>query len=313
MAQSPISLNALRAFEAAARHLSSTKAADELCVTQAAVSHQVKALEERIGAALFRRTPRGLVLTDEGTALAPTLTESFERMMRIVGQFEGGHRKEVLTVGVVGTFAVGWLLPRLADFHERHPFIDLRLLTNNNKVDLAGESLDYAIRYGDGAWHGVNAEPLLKAPLAPLCGPALAEKLREPADLAAVPLLRSYRTEDWPLWLDAAGAPTIVARGSMFDSSLVMARAAMQGAGVALAPPSMFQAELTEGTLIQPFALEVDAGSYWLTSLIAKSPTGAMTAFRAWLLDRAALKPTPPKPAERSTKPRLQSRKRSAR
>jgi len=313
MAQGPISLNALRAFEAAARHLSFTRAADELCVTQAAVSHQVKALEERIGAALFRRTPRGLVLTDEGTALAPTLTESFDRMMRIVGQFEGGHRKEVLTVGVVGTFAVGWLLPRLAEFHEQHPFIDLRLLTNNNKVDLAGESLDYAIRYGDGAWHGVNAEPLLKAPLAPLCAPALAEKLQEPADLAAVSLLRSYRTEDWPAWLEAAGAPTIVARGSMFDSSLVMVRAAMQGGGVALAPPSMFQAELTEGTLIQPFALEVDAGSYWLTSLIAKSPTGAMTAFRAWLLDRAALKPPRPKAVERSSKARSAARKRSAR
>ena len=160
---SSVSLNALRAFEASARHLSFTKAAEELCVTQAAISHQVKALEERIGATLFRRTTKGLVLTDEGMALAPTLTESFERMQRLLERFDGGRMREVLTVGVVGTFAVGWLLPRLNAFREAHPLVDLRLLTNNNKVDLAGESLDFAIRFGDGAWHGVEAERVLAA------------------------------------------------------------------------------------------------------------------------------------------------------
>jgi LysR family transcriptional regulator of beta-lactamase len=287
MPQSPISLNALRAFEAAARHLSFTKAADELCVTQAAVSHQVKALEDRIGATLFRRTPRGLVLTDEGQALAPTLTESFERMMRLVGNFEGGRLKEVLTVSVVGTFAVGWLLPRLSKFHEQHPFIDLRLLTNNNTVDLAGESLDCAIRYGDGAWHGTEAQPVLKAPLSPLCTPAMAERLRHPSDLASVSLLRSYRPQDWPMWLSAASVSGVVARGPMFDASFLMVHAAMQGAGVALAPPIMFQRELAGGSLIQPFSIEIDAGSYWLTSLTTKTPSAAMKAFRDWLFDQA--------------------------
>jgi LysR family transcriptional regulator of beta-lactamase len=281
-----VSLNALRAFEASARHLSFTKAADELCVTQAAISHQVKALEERIGAALFRRTPKGLLLTDEGQALAPVLTESFERMLRSLEQFDGGRMREVLTLSVVGTFAVGWLLSRVKAFGEAQPQIDLRLLTNNNKVDLAGESLDYAIRFGDGAWHGVEAERVLEAPFAPLCSPQAAARLRAPADLAEMTLLRSYRPQDWPTWLNAAGV-TAVARGPLFDSSWVMVQAAIQGDGVALAPPAMFARELAEGRLVQPFALEVDVGAYWLTRLITKTPTPAMLAFREWILSAA--------------------------
>ena len=176
-------LNALRAFEAAARHLSFTRAAEELCVTQAAVSHQVKGLEENLGLRLFRRLPRGLALTDEGLALLPVLEESFGRIGAALGRFEGGHYHAALTVGVVGTFALGWLLPRLAGFQAAHPFIDLRLLTNNNRVDLAGEGLDCAIRFGDGAWHGTEATRLLAAPLAPVCTPGLAARLRRPADL----------------------------------------------------------------------------------------------------------------------------------
>uniref|UniRef100_UPI000370A5A5 LysR family transcriptional regulator n=1 Tax=Herbaspirillum lusitanum TaxID=213312 RepID=UPI000370A5A5 len=147
-------LNALRAFEVAARHLSFTSAADELNVTQTAVSMQVKNLEQRLGVALFRRLPRGLALTDEGLALLPVVAQSFGRIADVLAQFEDGRRREVLTVGVVGTFAVGWLMPRLREFQQTYPFVDLRLLTNNNRVDLAGEGLDYAIRFGDGAWHG---------------------------------------------------------------------------------------------------------------------------------------------------------------
>src|ERR1700761_1746839 len=132
----PVSLNGLRAFESAARHLSFTSAALELGVTQGAVSHQVKALEDRLGVKLFRRTPRGLTVTDEGLALFPTLTDAFERMTRLLGQFGDGQRREVLTISVVGTFALGWLLPRVARFEQLHPFVDLRLLTNNNRVDV---------------------------------------------------------------------------------------------------------------------------------------------------------------------------------
>ena len=140
MSRAQLPLNALRAFEASARHLSFTRAAIELRVTQAAVSHQVKGLEQRLGASLFRRLPRGLALTDEGLALLPVLRDSFERMGDVLERFSAGKVMEVLSVGVVGTFAVGWLLPRLPAFREAHPFVDLRLFTNNNRIDIAGES-----------------------------------------------------------------------------------------------------------------------------------------------------------------------------
>jgi DNA-binding transcriptional LysR family regulator len=156
MVRPHLPLNALRAFEASARHLSFTKAAIELCVTQAAVSHQVKSLEGQLGVTLFKRLPRGLMLTHEGETLLPTLRDAFDRIAGTLERFESGHYREVLTVGAVGTFAVGWLLPRLPDFHAQNPFIDLRLSTNNNRVDIAAEGLDYAIRFGTGAWHGLG-------------------------------------------------------------------------------------------------------------------------------------------------------------
>ncbi len=275
-------LNQLRAFEASARHLSFTRAGLELCVSQAAISHQIKALEERLGARLFRRLPRGLALTDEGAALAPTLTDAFDRLGGVLARFEGGY-SEVLTVGVVGTFATGWLLPRLAAFEAAHPQIDLRILTNNNRVDLAGDGLDLAIRYGDGAWHGVEAEPLMAAPLTPLCAPGLARLLERPSDLAGQPLLRSYRSDEWPLWFMAAGVAAPRIRGPMFDSSPAMAAAAASGLGTALLAPAMFTGDLASGRLVQPFDVMLDGGSYWLTRLRSRAQTPGMAAFRSWL------------------------------
>src|ERR1700744_1151361 len=200
-------LNALRAFESSARHLSFTRAALELNVSQAAVSQQVRMLEERLGTTLFKRLPRGLGMTDESRALLPVLTDAFGRIEGVLKQFEGGHFHEVLTIGVVGTFAVGWLLPRLKSFRAAHPFVELRLLTNNNLVDLATEGLDFAIRFGDGTWPGSLASRLLDAPLAILCAPEIAERLSDPTDLANETLLRSYRVDDWMAWFTAAGIP----------------------------------------------------------------------------------------------------------
>jgi LysR family transcriptional regulator of beta-lactamase len=161
------------------------------------------------------------------------LRDSFDRIAALLLRFDDGRVREVLALGAVGTFAVGWLLPRLADFQAAHPFVDLRLSTNNNRVDIAAEGLDYAIRFGDGAWHGIEAERLFAAPLTPLCTPAIAERLAEPADLARETLLRSYRADDWPDWFRSAGAEPPRVRGPVFDSSWVMIEAAMQGAGVA--------------------------------------------------------------------------------
>lgn len=276
-------LNALRAFEAAARHLNFTRAAIELCVSQGAVSHQVASLERRLGVPLFRRLPRGLALTDEGLALVPVLGETFDRIGATLDRYEGGRMREVLTVGVVGTFATGWLLPRLDSFRREYPEVDLRLMTNNNRVDLAGEGLDYAIRFGDGAWHGTLAMPLLAAPLSPLCVPAIAMRLAGPADLARETLLRSYRADEWPRWFEAAGAPCPRLTGPVFDSSALMIAAALGGHGVALAPPAMFDADLAAERLIQPFAVEIELGRYWLTRLNSRRETGAMRVFADWL------------------------------
>lgn len=286
MTRAPVPLNALRAFEASARHLSFTRAADELCVTQAAVSHQIKALEARLGVTLFRRSNRGLLLTDEGLALAPTLVESFGAIDRLFDRFERGGVAEVLTVSAVGTFAVGALLERLPAFRAACPGIDLRLLTNNNQVDLVAEGLDYAIRFGDGAWHGVESDAICPAPLTPLCAPGVARTLREPADLLRTTLLRSYRAQDWPSWFTAAGLEVGALHGPLFDSSLVMVQAAMLGEGVALAPPAMFRRELESGRIVRPFAIEAAVDSYWLTRLKSRPAGRAMQQFRRWLLDQ---------------------------
>ena len=291
MLRSHLPLNALRAFEASARHLSFTRAAIELCVTQAAVSHQVKSLEAQLNVTLFKRLPRGLMLTSEGESLLPVLREAFDRIALTLDQFEGGHYREVLTVGAVGTFAVGWLLPRLADFHSRYPLIDLRLSTHNNRVDVAAEGLDYAIRFGAGAWHGTDACPLLEAPLTLLCVPQLAEQLRSPADVLKHTLLRSYRADEWNLWVQAAGLPsdTRVPRSVVFDSSLAMMEAALQGAGVALAPALMFSRQLENDVIRQPFEVGITTGSYWLTRLQSRAETSAMVAFKGWLRERVGV------------------------
>lgn len=280
-------LNALRAFEASARHLSFTKAAIELCVTQAAISHQVKGLEERLGVELFRRLPRGLALTDEGRSLLPTLRESFDRIAGLLERFETGRPVEVLNVGAVGTVALGWLLPRLAGFRAAHPQIDLRLTTNNNRVDLAAEGLDYALRFGGGAWHGTAALRLFEAPMTPVCAPALSAKLHRPADLAEHILLRSYRADEWTLWSEAAGIEPLQARGPVFDSSIALAEVAAAGEGVALVPALLFSRYFDDGRLLRPFPIEVSLGSYWLTWLQSRSLTPAMLAFRDWLTDES--------------------------
>jgi LysR family transcriptional regulator of beta-lactamase len=284
MSRAQLPLNALRAFEASARRLSFTHAAAELFVTQAAVSHQVKALEARLGVTLFRRLARGLVLTDEGQALLPVVGDSLDRIERALQRFEAGAVRAVLSVGVVGTFAVRWLLPRLDAFRDAHPLVELRLLTHNNKVDLAAEGLDMAIRFGDGAWHGVRAQEILAAPLTPVCAPRLAARLESPRDLASVPLLRSYRSQEWPAWFAAAGLEAPRVSGPVFDSLSLMVQAAVQGVGVALAPPSLFGRELHARELVRPFATTVDAGRYWLTSLTSRAPSAAMEAFAGWCL-----------------------------
>ncbi|WP_426164377.1 LysR substrate-binding domain-containing protein [Sandarakinorhabdus sp. DWP1-3-1] len=273
-----IPLNALRAFEAAARHRNFTRAAIELCVSQAALSHQIKGLEARLGVQLFRRLPRGVLLTDEGEALVPVLGAAFDSIGATLDRFVDGRYRAVLAVGVVGTFAVGWLLPRLTDFAARHPAIDLRVMTNNNRADLAAEGLDLAVRFGDGDWPGVLATLIMPAPMIPMAAPNFAGQ-----PIASLPLLRSYRAGEWQRWFAAAGLPCPVLQGPLFDSGLALAIAAAGGAGVALLPAPIFAAGRVVPGLVPLSDVTIDVGSYWLTRARSRPETAAMAVFRDWL------------------------------
>ena len=280
-----IPLKSLRAFEAAARHLSFTHAAIELNVTHSAVSQQVKLLEDQLHCPLFLRIPRGLMLTPEGETLLPVLNESFDRIAQLLDYFAGRKVQEKLKIGVVGTFATGFLLPRLAAFYQKFPHIELQISTNNNRVDLAAEGLDYAIRFGSGAWHGTAAMYLCDSPLTPLCTPELAAKINQPADLLNFTLLRSYRRDEWTLWLQQAGGPQLPPTHPVmvFDSSVTMLEAAQSGIGIAIAPARMFSHLLHNGRVVRPFQSEISLGSYWLTRLQSRAESSAMREFAQWL------------------------------
>lgn len=282
-----IPLNALRTFEVAARQGSFTNAAVELRVTQAAVSHQILRLEDQLGVKLFHRTSQGLILTFEAEVLMPVLTSSFDRIGGVLDRFLDGRYEETINVGVVTTFAVGWLASRLPTFEALHPGISIRLFTNNNRVDIAREGLDLAIRYGDGRWPGLIARPLMQTPLTPLCAPAMAGQLETPAALAGQVLLRSYRADEWPIWFREADVPLPGPDGPVFDSSIAMAELAANNQGIALLPHRMFKTPLADGRLARPFDIEITTGRYWVTRLSTKEASSATRAFEAWLADAA--------------------------
>ena len=288
MTRSYLPLNSLRAFEAAARHLSFTHAAIELNVTHSAISQHVKALEQNLNCQLFVRVSRGLMLTTEGENLLPVLNDSFDRIAGMLDRFASQRAQEKLKIGVVGTFATGMLFSQLADFRRCYPHIDLQLSTHNNRVDPAAEGLDYAIRYGGGAWHGTEATFLCSAPLAPLCTPDIAAALHTPADILKFTLLRSYRRDEWTAWMQAAGEhpPSPTHRVMVFDSSVTMLEAAQAGAGIAIAPVDMFTHLLNSERIVQPFATQIDLGSYWLTRLQSRAETPAMSEFAQWLVGK---------------------------
>lgn len=276
-------LNALRVFEVAVRQGSFTRAAIELRVTQAAVSHQIARLEDLLGTILFRRASSGLVLTAEGAALFPVLEHSFDSIARALDRVKDKHHVEVLHVGVVTTFALGWLMPRIEAFRTAHPEIDLRISTNNNRVEILREGLDMAIRFGSGQWTGLESEHLISAPLSPLCSPEIAERLDAPEDLAGETLLRSYRRDEWQQWFAALGRTCPSLTGPVLDSSIALAELAADGVGIALLPTPMFTRYIEAGRLIQPCEVSILAGSYNLTYPVGKPVSLAMGSFAAWL------------------------------
>ncbi|HET6518976.1 MAG TPA: transcriptional regulator GcvA [Geminicoccaceae bacterium] len=288
-------LNALRAFEAAARHLSFTRAAEELHVTQAAVSHQIKALEEHLGVRLFRRLNRALLLTDAGQACLPGLSEAFDRMAEAVERLRVRDCAGPLTVSVPPGFAAKWLVPRLERFQELCPEIDVRVSATMRHVDFAREDVDLAVRYGAGRWPGLHAEPLLATEVFPVCAPTLPagpRPLRTPDDLRHHALLHDDSAAsipgypDWAMWLRAAGVAGGVdpSRGPRFNHANLVLEAAAAGRGVALALSAVAAADLAAGRLIRPFDLGVPTGfAYHVVCPPALADRPKVRAFCHWL------------------------------
>jgi LysR family glycine cleavage system transcriptional activator len=286
------SLNGLRAFEAAARHLSFTKAAAELNVTQTAISHQIRRLEEELGIRLFVRQNRALTLTPEARDYLPGIRAAFNDLRLATDRVLRKDNDHVLTISTLASLAAKWLLPRLSAFQEAHPGIDVRITTSTALVDFRSGDVDAAIRYGRGQWPGLRADWLMADQLFPVCSPALltGEKpLRSPEDLANYALLHtsSIYDDDWRLWLTAAGLPANISKqpGLTFDLILVTVQAALDGIGVAMGRTSYVEADIAKGRLVVPFkiTLPADAGFY-LVSPEARADSPKLSAFRQWLI-----------------------------
>lgn len=289
------SLNGLRAFEAAARHLSFTRAAAELNVTQTAVSHQIRRLEDQLGLALFERRNRALALTREAQGYLPAVRAAFEDLRQATARLQQRSRDDVLTVSTTASLAAKWLVTRVAAFQDAHPGIEVRLTTSAHLVDFRREQVDMAVRYGRGNWPGLRAQWLMAEDIFPVCSPALlhADKpLRRPEDLAHHTLLHAtVSREDWQLWLTAAGLPTALAarRGLSFDQSFMAYEAAMEGLGVALGRSAYVQADIAAGRLVVPFdvVLPADAGFY-IVAPEETADTPRIALFRDWLIGSVA-------------------------
>jgi LysR family transcriptional regulator, glycine cleavage system transcriptional activator len=287
------SLNALRAFEAAARHLSFTRAAEELAVTQGAVSHQVKALEQQLGLALFHRRNQRLTLTGAGQAYLPVVRDAFDRLAAGTEQLVVAEQSKRLTISVSPNFAANWLVPRLGHFVEQHPDLDLRINATLHHVDFAREDVDMAVRHGEGDWPELHVTRLCREELFPASSPKLLEgahPLHVPADLRHHTLLHLDDRQDWNKWLDAAGVEGVdLSRGVVFNQASMAIRAAVDGQGVTLARTALVALLLLEGRLVRPFPLAVPARyAYYIVCPKATAERPKITLMRDWLLAEAA-------------------------
>jgi LysR family transcriptional regulator, glycine cleavage system transcriptional activator len=286
-------LNALRAFEAAARQLSFTRAGQELHVTQAAISHQVKALEEWLGMALFRRRGRAIVLTENGQNYSAAVREGLDLLATATDRLTQRQDSGVLTVGTLASFAAAWLVPRLGRFRALHPDIDVRVAASDEIVDFARDDVDLAIRYGSGHWPGLEVVPLLTEEVFPVCSPALLQgpyPLRRPEDLRHHTLLHDDMRETWRRWLLAAGVEGVDPdRGPGYNLSALVINAAVDGQGVALARSALLGDHLDTGRLVRPFDVELPAEfAYYLVHPARALEHPKVRVFREWVLAEVA-------------------------
>lgn len=305
-------LNALRAFEAAARHMSFAEAARELHVTPAAVSHQIKGLEEHVGRPLFRRLKRGLELTRGGQALLPRLSAGFGQLADALEELRAVAEEGTLTVSVATSLASRWLGPRLHRFVAAHPELDVRIQASTRLIDpkkgdpMGGdgdpsaplEHADIAVRFGAGDYPGYRVDKLLAVTVTPMCSPVLLagkRPLRAPADLAHQVLIHDNLTNDdggplWPAWLKAAGVEGVdTSHGPRFSHAMLALEAAADGMGVAISMPVLGGSDLTSGRLVAPFALALPLKyAYYTVSSTDAAERADVAAFRDWLLAEAS-------------------------
>lgn len=289
-------LSGFRSFESAARLQSFAKAAEELRVTPAAISHQVRALEDYLGVKLFVRAGRTVHLTEAGRDLLPDLSAGFERMEAGLRRVRAARTDTgVVTVTMPPSFAAKWFVPRLEAMRGALPDVDVRIDTATRLVDFEADEIDLAIRYGLGGYEDVASVPLFREEVFPVCTPLLAKTLRRPEDLSRVLLIHDETTgkdpnfPDWRAWLNAAGAPGVDAeRGLRFRLSSMAVQAAIDGQGVALGRRVLVADDLRAGLLTQPFTTVLPARpAYWLITPKAGS-RGAAEALRSWLLQQVA-------------------------
>ncbi len=286
------SLNALRAFEAGARHLSFTRAAAELSVTQTAISHQVRHLEDQLGVRLFDRLPRELRLTSSGAMLYPALAEAFDRIGEAVSRVRAAPAARTLTVSVTPTFGSRWLAQRLGRFWREHPDVDLRLHHSVHLVDMARDDVHLAVRWGRGSWPGLVAERLMRAQATPMCSPALLaakHPLQTPADLRHHTLIHQKDFQEWTEWLAAAGVDTVSGqRGPVIDDANAIIEAVIEGGGMMMATPAMLAQEIADGRLVAPFETMPDPDfAYYVVYPPGGTLRGDAKAFRDFLMQEA--------------------------
>jgi LysR family glycine cleavage system transcriptional activator len=291
-------LNALRAFEAAARHMNFSRAADELSVTPGAVSQQIQNLEDYVGAALFKRTPKGLLLTDAAQTALPALREAFDRLGEAASMLTAAVDGRRVTISAAPSFAAKWLVPRLGRFEAAHPEVDVWLSAGMELVDFATGEVDVAIRYGAGRYPGLEVVRLMAETVLPVAAPGLlAERpLATPDDLARHTLLHDGSPDaddscpDWSMWLTARGIKGVDGtRGPRFNQSSLVIEAAMNGRGVALAKRALAQADIDAGRLVAPLQINTAVDfAYYVVHPKAKGRLPQVKAFVKWMEAEAA-------------------------
>ncbi len=283
-------LNALRAFEASARQLSFTKAAEELFVTQAAISHQIKSLEEHLGLKLFMRKNRSLLLTEEGQSYYLDIKDIFTALHEATEKLLARGAKGAITVSMQPSFAIQWLVPRLNTFNQLHPEIDVRIKAVDQADNSLTEDVDIAIYYGRGRWPEVHAEKLHTEYLIPVCSPLLLQgkkPLKTIKDLTQHTLLHDTSRRDWKRWFKEVGVKgTNVNHGAIFSHSSMVLQAAIYGQGVALVNSVLAKPDIDAGRLICPFKhVLISKSSFYIVCREHQMELGKIASFRRWVLD----------------------------